>query len=359
MLMRFRCPLSGAPLALATLLLAPAAGAQVVPVRLEPLTELGCEACDGPLLFTAISDLDLNAHEVLVLDSDVPQLRRFTSDGTPLGTFGRHGEGPGEIRTALGAAFRPDGSIEVLDMRNLRATHFTADGELIDTRALPTGAFPLAVVRQERAWIVAGTDFRESTRLYRLRDDVGPLDTLVAFDRDFPGGDGPLAAVVTSLAAGNDGTIYVGSTGEDYRIRRYAPDGRMLDEFARDIPRTPRSPAEIRSIEQRRDRMAARVQEMRRSEGGAIGTPPAVPPERLHFSAHALAVDAADRLWVRTDRGGPDATIFDLFSSDGRYLGELPLSVRVGRFIIRGDRLAGVVVGADEVPRVRLWRIAA
>lgn len=192
-----------------------------------------------------------------------------------------------------------------------------------------------------------------------MSDGSETPDTLLTFDRDFPGSDGPLAPMVGSIAATPDGAAYVQSQGMEYRIRRYARDGRPVLDYTRDVPRTMRSAEEIRTIQQRHGRMAGRMREMGAAEGARDLAQRPIPPERPHFTAHALAVDAGGRLWIRTERGGPDATIFDLFSPAGSWIGEVRLDAPLGRYVIRGSELIGVSRDADDTPQVVRWRIVA
>lgn len=335
----------------------PAAGQ--MPARLVELHRFGCADCEGPLLFTSILAIDADGEEVLVLDAEPPFLRVFTRAGTPLRALGSRGEGPGEMRAPFGAAFVGDGAVEAFDIRLLRRVRFDRAGRLADTRVVPRSTFPTAVARVDRAWLVAGTDFRESTRLYRFEDGRESPDTLFTFDRDFPGSDGPLPPMLASIFAAPDGSAFVQSDGSDYRIRRYGPDGRLRVEYSREVPRTMRSEEEIRTLQQRYGRMAGRLREMGAAEGARDIAQRPVPAERPHFTAHALALDAAGRLWVRTERGGMDVTIFDLFAPDGAWLGEVRLDAPLGRFLIQDSELIGVSRDVDETPQVVRWRIAA
>jgi hypothetical protein len=60
---------------------------------------------------------------------------------------------------------------------------------------------------------------------------------------------------------------------------------------------------------------------------------------------------------VRSTRGEPDATVFDLFDGAGRFLGEMRVPVRIGVYAIGGDLLAGAVSGPDEAPMIEMCRI--
>ena len=79
--------------------------------------------------------------------------------------------------------------------------------------------------------------------------------------------------------------------------------------------------------------------------------------ERNHFNMDALAYDEAGRLWVRTERGGLNGTVFDIFDAAARYIGEVRVPMRIGAYAIHNGMLAGKVTDEDEVEFVQVWRV--
>lgn len=78
----------------------------------------------------------------------------------------------------------------------------------------------------------------------------------------------------------------------------------------------------------------------------------------------SLRADSAGHIWIRTERGvGSGATIFDIFSEEGEFLGEVTLPVEVkspgAGFDVAGDYLATVHLDeATATELVTLWRIS-
>ncbi len=77
-----------------------------------------------------------------------------------------------------------------------------------------------------------------------------------------------------------------------------------------------------------------------------------------HFTRHALAYDSQGRLWVRTGRGEPGTTVFDVFAPDDAFLGERQVDESVGTYAIAQGILVGVATHpTTEVQRVMRWEI--
>ena len=75
--------------------------------------------------------------DVFVAEGDhggnqVARISKFSADGTFLKSFGRPGDGPGELRIPHGMTFGPDGRLYVADRGNHRVQIFDQDGDYLD-----------------------------------------------------------------------------------------------------------------------------------------------------------------------------------------------------------------------------------
>lgn len=323
-------------------------------VPLEPT--LGCVACDGPETFGVVLAVSVGIDGALaVADRDPPHVRLFEADGALRTTFGRSGEGPGEFGVPGGVALLESGRLVVADFRWMHVGVFDQDGSVLRTYDVESTTSVLAGDPTGRwvSWQVA--DWTTMSAGVSLLSPDGAMNVPLAstVDRIVDDEGEATALGLFATAPGPDGRVALGAPPV-YRILVLRPDGSTLHEIRRDIPRTARTDEEIE----------AREEALRRGPAGArAGNPegaarPEVDPLRPHFQVDGLAYDTGSRLWVRTPRGGPGRTVFDLFSAEGEYVGELPLEVELETFTIGGDVLAGVVEDrVTGVPRVMRWRI--
>ncbi len=79
-----------------------------------------------------------------VLDAEARTIHVFSSAGQHLRSFGRRGEGPGELRNPIGMDWGPDGTLWVIDSGNSRYTVFDRSGNLVAThpRNVTVSAIP-------------------------------------------------------------------------------------------------------------------------------------------------------------------------------------------------------------------------
>lgn len=333
--------------------------AQTVP-SLAPLVRIGCGECEGPTSFSGIQAVAIYEGRVYVLVTSEPYVRVFTSDGKLVRAFARKGQGPGELQFPFFLGARAGGELEVFDMTQRRFTRYDSTGAPLGTRLIQ-GFTALAVSApgDSHAFILQ-TDFRTTEQpILRVRDGSSEATTLFTLDAEFPKLEPGERARTPALAANPRGGGAVGDGIVEYRIRRFDADGRVLGDIVRDIPKLRKSPAELAAEEERAERRRAQMSAMMQAEGAAARRGAFTPrPDHNHFDINALAFDDAGRLWVRTHRGRLEATVFDLFDSGGRYVGEVRVPMRVSTYAVHGGLMAGVVVDEDDVPYLQLWKVS-
>jgi len=349
-----RTPWTGVVLALG---MAYPTAAQIAPVSLAPVIEIGCLDCAGPEAFGSIMALSVGRGRLAVADRDEPHLRIFRLDGHAVTVLGPEGDGPGELRAPLEISIAGDGTA-VLDLRRLRLAVFADDGEV--SEGVRLDGFPVAAAfgpGSSRIYAVL-TEYGAATA--RVLEWAPGERARVVVDR-IPGialGLGP--PPVLSMAHAPDGGFVIGEGRERYRLLFFGADGRLRREVERNVARTPKSEDEIE--EERAARQG--------TPGGRRSAPPeneqqAMPragveidPFRVHFRGWALRFDENGLLWVRTERGS-GSTVFDIFDPVGDYLGELTLPGRIDAFALGDGHLAAEVLKDLDVPSVQLWRVTS
>jgi len=337
--------------------------AQTAPVTLEPLEPIGCFDCDGPALFGSIQALAVTTTGgVVVGDRDPPMVRLFGPDGEPVGTFGRRGEGPGEFRYVSGVAPLADGGVLVSDMMRPRLTAFGPDGEVRGTTRLGGAVMRLqsgprgrSVAAQEAQWATMSA----AVHLVGATGAVIATPLATTAERILDPEGHPVAPGLLSMAIDGDGRVAVAES-YTYRISILDATGAEVAVVGRDIPRTERTPEEVADLAAAFARGPGAAEAV--AAGGSASDAPKprrVDPLRPHFPMGALAWDDDDRLWVKTARGGPGRTVFDLFGSDGAFLGELGVELELGDWAVG----RGMLVGVSEDPEfgvntVARWRVS-
>ena len=140
-------------------------------------------SADTALGFTSLSvhDVALDAqHRVLLIDRDNHRILVLSADGVLLGTWGRAGEGPGELQFPLVLATAPDSTTHVYDSGRRKIIVYGADGALRDEQIVqPRRPFRFRFL-PDRSVVGSNHNYADSSRLWRDSSGVRtPLTALV------------------------------------------------------------------------------------------------------------------------------------------------------------------------------------
>ncbi len=286
---------------------------------------------------------------VYVLDRMANVVHEYGPDGGHRGSYGRKGQGPGEIQTGIHLRIGPGDTVWVADFGNNRLTGFSREDATSRSISLPQGIWPRHGLSLGRDAIVMGTltlpgtgtpAEQGPTPISLVRLDYGgvildtvwtappkPTDeivveidgqTMVAFaDREF--------APSLHLGRFSDGSLAVADAAE-YRVAILSPDG-ALSSWLR------RAPAPQRTTDVHRDaaREAVRRREARSPRANLPGHAQFTEAriDRMTFAEEIprivrLAVDFRDRLWIGVSEDTPgEVERIDVYTSAGTLIGEV------------------------------------
>jgi hypothetical protein len=326
---------------------------------------IGSLAGDGPDLFGEIRDIELGPDgELYVLDAQVSEVRVFGGDGAHLRTFGRPGEGPGELSRPAGMAVGPDETLWVLNAGNARYSGFDpGTGELRNEIGRPAAFLMIPWPgRFDRSGRLLDVGLGSGGRpvILGLDSAFQPSDTLEMpqvderYRVDYLRGTLRVASAVDpyapqpSWAAHPAGGIAVGE-GEAYRLHRIDFDGDTA--LTIEVSRAP-----VRVTAAEADSALAVFKEMIGAQtAGAV--PQREPRVARSKPAHgAVFVDDRERIWVARMPGAGEGAAWDVIAADGRLLGFVHIDVvpSYGSLSIRGDRVA-IGASVEGVPTVVVY----
>lgn len=340
---------------------------------------------------------------VYALDMLGQRLQVFSPDGSPAGTVGGPGQGPGEfgkgIRSMLLAPGGADGTPElwVPDGMTMRAQRFSLDGTyrgavvLASGKASPgiwrmgaDGQVYLRSVEHTRddagAW--SRTDLLLRLRGWRSEGDAGRgaggtlaarVDTVLAFEyrqddlAKAPGTGLPPVVNAPAWAVLADGTVAWTSI-RDASVRLHRPDGTRVSLRRESWQgRTPSQGEE--------EALQILAVESLRMQGAPIGPDAEIPFEPMSWLPVVtdLRAGPGGTLWVQTlgsvrdvhpmnlntgaEPFGWGGATWEVFDGEGRYLGAVDLPSRFRVTEIRGDRIAGVQYDRNLVDQVVVLEI--
>ncbi len=345
----------------------------------QPTVDLGDDEADPNEQFVTIrGTLRLPDGRLVVANSNnPPEIRIYYADGRHQQTMGGAGRGPGEF-TAISWVhlIQPD-TIAVYDPWSQRLTYFDVAGGLLGTvNTLGPETARSAMAYILRAPLGDGSYLRIRNRLYeatrrgvnrdsivwtRGQPDGSILDTIGRFPgfEYYSWGTGPRESATLPfglrwVVLGHDRAFYVGA-GDEFRIDKYALDGTLEMSMRREYQRRPVTAADVDAMRQKA-LDAARTENGRRSIERRYRDFPHA--EEMPAHGPRMIVDVAGNLWVEEYLGPRDSIpIYSVFTSAGRYLGDVMMPSRFQPHDIGTDYVLGVWRDELDVEHARLYAL--
>jgi hypothetical protein len=325
------------------------------------------------IVFGNIRGLELTtAEELLVLDYQASEVRRFDLDGNDLGLVTGSGEGPGEIAAANGLWMDSEDALWINDHGNWRLSRLLP-GDSVETVPFFVMGYAYlwngGVTPDGRVWsAVSASDDPPGPRepglvegasrsYFKFLDrSSGDVDSVfVGFHRYrsvvLPRGGASIPfAPQRHLCIDPTGSIWTGNSG-DYSVARLSLGGDTLVVIDVNAEAPPVTDAE-------RDEAIEGVESfMERAGPASVDWDEALPRVKPHFVQ--LASDDQGNLWVM--REGISGSVFDVFSPDGELVGVYeaafeaspyfrPVIRRGWLLTIRTDSMGVQSVVASRVP---------
>ncbi len=264
---------------------------------------------------------------------------KFGPDGRFLKSWGRKGQGPGELQFMIGACLTRSGQLIVSDHTNLKLIWFTDEGKLIkELRYPPDGRFDIIYpvgdnrfVGYARAWTEPESDSFEFT-FYLLDGALKELKKLDVYRYPNPAKKGERGVNFNEffVVKSSPSRIFIGNEDRGYEILELDHDGNPLKKIRKEYSRV-RVPEEI--IKKRK---------------AAYNRP----GRSYYFPDHYLPIcdffaDDDNRLFVMTFEKGsnPGEYWYDIFDHNGLFIRRKPLNILTW----------GEIAACGQVTRNRLY----
>lgn len=290
--------------------------------------------------------------DVFVLDVNGGRVLAYDSTGKFHASYGRKGNGPGELQQPFALRVGAADTVWVLEPMSRRLTGFPVAGGDPRVMVLSTSilAGPPLATRPD-GFIMQGFNMPVFGKAGGVSNDGAPVIPLLRVDRpatvidtlwsapapeqqlvQSKSGNAIMVTVVTPefqpqfrwalLAAGG----VVLAEDDSYTLRLLASDGREVLRVARDMPPRPTTDADRQAARERVRASASRAriggrkapEEMIRARLERMTFAPTIP------RITGIVVDPQNRIWVGVSLQQPDSTEqIDVFQADGTLLGSL------------------------------------
>jgi hypothetical protein len=325
----------------------PEAGATELPWRFDTVAVIGGFNIDDPnYQFSRVGRYGLAsdaAGNLYIFDGQGKRIIGYRPTGEFIGTWGREGEGPGEIGAWGGVlSMGPGDTLWLADRSNQRITLFPTDGG--DAVSIPMGegstgfggrlvALPGGALSLMSSFsFTPGEDAQMPPRpVVRISRDGTTMDTLWTVPApktdvvEMTSGNNRMMMLMSrrfspnfSYARFSDGRL-VRQDRAEYDIRLMSADGTVWRVVQRDpLPRATTDEDRQRVIDEILKPSDDQDEDMQRKQAEAVTFEETIP------LINNLVVDHRDRIWVGVSETVPgENERLDVYSGDGQLLGEL------------------------------------
>ena len=310
---------------------------------------------------------------IYALDRQAQHIQVYSPDGTYKRTIGGRGGGPGELQFAMYLLMGPGDTLLVPDGRNMRVNRYAPDGSSAGSFRLSFEGGRLLGFKASASGLMA--QHSRSSEYFGSPATKTPMDVILLLACDgtvidtmktFPAGqmmfDGGarIYAPEPVWALTNDGQLIFG-VNDRYRISFYA-DGHLQRVITKPFQRIAVGDREREAIfsildqayagagfsaEQRaaarsRIHFAESFPAFRSIAFGPMGTTWVQHVQPIsEISDEELTGSRLAAYWAAMDRFAPTPT-WDVFDSQGRFLGDVTLPPRFTAHVFRGDMIYGI-----------------
>jgi len=354
-------------------------------LRLEPTPQVSFGGLDErpEYSFSLVSDgAFLDENKFVILDSQNRDFKVYSTAGEHVRTFGRQGDGPGEIARLPTLLISSDGAIRMWDGLQQRLSVFNDQGEHLESLrplegvdirfAQVAGAFSDNQVvwkqpSQNRGADEAPTGEYRDTTFHVARAVDGAADTLAwtlapELVRTVVSGQTLSTRVFLGregfAAVGGDRLIY--GVSDEPLLRSKNQDGTEGPSFRWEMERAPVSAQEIDSLRRqsegpwrtRQESGGPQLVEFATAQLSAIESAPSR-ETRPHFSAihvngeGGVLVQRATNLFARTDE-------WVMFGRDGTLLGQFSTPREFTVLDFTRDRILGYALDDLDLPTIQI-----
>jgi|Deesub1362B_J571_1020462.scaffolds.fasta_scaffold00002_404 hypothetical protein len=277
------------------------------------LTMGGSEAPEESLARPVGLVVDENGR-IYVADSKAAKIKIFSPEGKYIQSFGKKGQGPGELNMPGGINLTSDGRLMVEDVLNRKIIFFSREGKFLTEKSLATKLGLVNLLLDMEGNFIGREIVVEEKKMFfvvkKFRPDLSEVFQLDKYE--FPNplqGKINLFNLVTFYQLDSKGNILY-AKNDRYEIKYYDPRGNLFQIVRKKHKK-------VKITQQDIDDILAKIPS---TQGMNV-------KDRLVFSEYFppisfLSVDPADRVYVRTYEKGKKKNEYwlDIFDPQGQYL---------------------------------------
>lgn len=299
-------------------------------------------------IFSEISSIAVDDEgNIYLLDGKENKILVFDKKGKYLRSFGKKGQGPGEMSMPAGIHLTPDKELMVDDSLNRKLIFFSLDGKFLRNISTAT-FFSLAGVELDSqgnmiAQVFIFVNNKINREIKKFDKELNPLFTISTYDLSniLAGKINPFSMFII-YRVGKDDTILIGNL-DQYEIKVLNSEGKVIKRILKEYE-------PVKVTEEHKKEMLERI-----PSGfpyrDRLELPKALPPYRNFF------LDEQGRIFVETFEKGKTKGehLHDIFDAAGNYIARLALKGE--EHFIKGEKLYSIEETEDGFQVLKCYSV--
>lgn len=305
------------------------------------LTEDLCIAEDevGDFIFSEIRTIEVDDEgNIYVADSKEVCVKVFDKNGKRIRTFGKKGQGPGEIQFFTRVHMFAGKEIMIYDRGNNRLSFYSLDGEFL--REISTGKYRFTRAIPDSKGNIIGqvTVFGDSFayKIKKFDPELNPIIEIATIELERISNVLKMVSPVISVRLMRNDHFAWGNS-QKYEIFIVNPEGKTIRKIVKNF-----TPVKITEADK---------EEMKKDAFGDRGVPPGYKLEypKNYHPFYYFICDDEDRIYAQTYEKDKKGDIyFDVFDAEGRYIVRFSLPDGEYPYIIKKNKMYTYIRESEE-----------
>lgn len=262
-------------------------------------------------IFSEIRTIEVdNEGNIYVADSKEVCVKVFDKNGKHIRTFGKKGQGPGELQRPARMHLFAGKEIMIYDMANNRISYYSLDGKCL--REMSTGKYRFArAIPDSKGNIIGQVMVFEDKLVHEIKKfdpELNLILEIATIEESMTRRVFNMVDQVISVRLMNNDHIAWGNSPK-YEIFIVNPEGKTMRRIIKDY-----TPVKITEADK---------EEMKKDAFGERGAPPGYKLEfpKNYHPFYYFICDDENRIYVQTYEKDKEGNVyFDVFDAEGRYI---------------------------------------
>lgn len=290
-------------------------------------------------IFSEIRTIEVDDEgNIYVADSKDVCVKVFDKNGKHIRTFGKKGQGPGEIQYPSRMHLFAGKELMIYDPANNRLSYYSLDGKCL--REVPAGKYRFArAIPDSKGNIIGQVTVYGDRYAYEIKKfdrELNPIFEIATVELERISNVIKMVSPNINVRLMNDDHIAWGNSAE-YEIFVVDPEGKTIRKIIKDY-----TPVKITEEDK---------EQMKKDAFGDRGDPPGY---RLEFSKnynpfYYFICDDEDRTYVQTyEKDKKGDVYFDVFDTEGRYIVRFSLPEKEYPYAIKKNKMYTYIREGEE-----------